>query len=326
MPAAGDVLTVIGEALIDLVPAPGGYLAARPGGSPFNVAIGLARLGQRTELMARLADNAFGRLLRERAEAEGIALDAAPLAAEPTTLAVVCLDQLGRASYDFYVNGTCDWQWTAAETRHAPAGTSVLHFGSLASWMSPGDAHILELTRQMRARGNVLVSYDPNVRPGPLTDPERGRAAVERAVLHAHLVKASDQDARWLYPDKTLDQAAAHWLALGATVVVITCGPDGATAFARHCEPVQVPARAATVIDTVGAGDSFTAGLLDSLVRRSLHAPPRLARAGPADLAAALADAALTAALSCERAGHDPPTLAEIESARCEPGPASQGA
>jgi fructokinase len=314
MPAAGDVLTVIGEALIDLVPAPDGHFAARPGGSPFNVAIGLARLGQRTALMARLADNALGHRLRERAGAEGIALDAAPLASEPTTLAVVTLDERGRASYDFYVNGTCDWQWTAAETRRAPPGTSVLHFGSLASWTAPGDAHILELTRRMRARGDVLVSYDPNVRPGLLADPERGRAAVERAVLHAHLVKASDDDARWLYPERTLDEVAGHWLALGATVVVITRGGEGATAYARRGEPVSVQARPAALVDTVGAGDAFSAGLLDSLVRRGLHAPPRLARAGSADLTAALADATLTAALNCQRAGHDPPTRREVES------------
>jgi fructokinase len=308
------VVTVIGEALIDLVPAADGHFAARPGGSPFNVAIGLARLGQRTALMARLADNAFGRILRERAAAEGIGLDAAPLATEPTTLAVVTLDELGRAGYDVYVTGTSDWQWTAAETRQAPAGTSVLHFGSLASWTAPGDAHILELTRRMRARGDVLVSYDPNVRPGLLLDTGNGRSAVERAVLYAHLVKASEDDARWLYPEQTIDQVAARWLGLGATVVVITRGPAGATAFARHGEPVQVAARPTEVIDTVGAGDAFTAGLLDSLVRRGLHAPPRFARAGPADLAAALTDAIAAATLNCQRAGHDPPTRAEVES------------
>ena len=114
-------LTVIGEALIDLVPgeAPLAYRAS-PGGSPYNVAIGLARLGQDTALMARLADNAFGRILRDRAEAEGMDLDAAPHASEPTTLAVVSLDADGHANYDFYVDGTADWQWTATETSRMP--------------------------------------------------------------------------------------------------------------------------------------------------------------------------------------------------------------
>lgn len=113
-------ITVIGEALIDLVPGdqPQTYHAV-PGGSPYNVAIGLARLGHRTALMARLADNALGRILRDRAQAEGIDLRAAPPAAEPATLAIVSLDDTAQASYDFYLNGTADWQWTAPETGRA---------------------------------------------------------------------------------------------------------------------------------------------------------------------------------------------------------------
>ena len=170
-------VTVIGEALIDLVPGdtPLAYRAS-PGGSPYNVAIGLARLGQDTALMARLADNAFGRILRDRAVAEGIDLAAAPHAAEPTTLAVVSLDAEGHASYDFYFDGTADWQWTAAETSRMPESTAVLHFGSIASWTAPGSASVIDLARRMRDRGDVLVSYDPNVRPGLLGGP-RARPA-----------------------------------------------------------------------------------------------------------------------------------------------------
>ena len=147
--AAG--VTVIGEAIIDLVPGdqPRTFQAV-PGGSPYNVAVGLARLGHRTTLMARLADTAFGRILRDHAEAEGIDLGAAPHAAEPSTLAVVSLDASAQASYDFYLNGTADWQWTAEETGRAPERTAVLHFGSLASWTPPGDARIIELAERMR--------------------------------------------------------------------------------------------------------------------------------------------------------------------------------
>jgi fructokinase len=121
-------ITVIGEAIIDLVPGdqPGTFHAV-PGGSPYNVAIGLARLGHDVALMARLADTAFGRILRDHARAEGIDLHAAPRAAEPSTLAVVSLDASARASYDFYLDGTADWHWTAEETGRAPEGTAVLH-------------------------------------------------------------------------------------------------------------------------------------------------------------------------------------------------------
>jgi len=153
------VLTVVGEALIDLVPdgRPGSY-NARPGGSPFNVAIGLARLGQRTSLMARLADNAFGRLLREHARAEGVDLTYAPHAAEPTTLAAVSIYGDAQASYDFYYAGTADWQWTAQETALLPAETTLLHLGSLAALLPPGAPYIHELAR--KASTTATITYD----------------------------------------------------------------------------------------------------------------------------------------------------------------------
>ena len=310
-------ITVIGEAIIDLVPGdqPRTFHAV-PGGSPYNVAIGLARLGHRTTLMARLGDNAFGRLLREHARAEGIGLAAAPRAAEPATLAVVSLDAAAQASYDFYVEGTADWQWTAEEIRRAPAGTGVLHFGSLASWTPPGNARILELAEQLRDRGDVLVSYDPNVRPGLLAGHGHSRRMIERAVRLAHLVKASSDDVAWLYPGQRPDEVARHWLRLGATVVVITGSADGADAFTAHGPAVHRPARDITVVDTVGAGDSFTAGLIGSLILRDQYAPSALARC-PADrLAGVLDDAILVASLNCQRRGNDPPTAADVAAAR----------
>jgi fructokinase len=307
-------LTVIGEALVDLVPGsePRSFTAS-PGGSPYNVAIGLARLGLDTSLMARLADNALGRILRERALAEGIDLSASPRATEPTTLAVVSLDAQARASYDFYLDGTADWQWTASEVSRAPEPVTVLHFGSLASWTSPGDEHILNLATRMRGRGDVLVSYDPNVRPRLLNDPEHGQRMVERGVRLAHLAKASQEDVAWLYPGQTVAEVARHWLALGATVVVITDGANGADAFTAPGPAIHRPARDVSVVDTVGAGDSFTAGLLGSLVRRGRDYPAGLAECPQAELAAALDDAATAAALTCQRAGSDPPTLADLE-------------
>ncbi len=306
-------ITVIGEALIDLVPGeqPQTYYAV-PGGSPYNVAVGLARLGQRVSLMARLSDTAFGRLLRDHARAEGIDLAAAPAAAEPATLAVVGLDARAQASYDFYVEGTADWQWTAQEIGAAPGTTAVLHFGSIASWTPPGDARIHDLARQLRERGDVLVSYDPNIRPGLLAERAHGQRAAERAVGLAHLVKASADDIAWLYPDRTPDQVARAWLGLGATVVVITRSADGADACTSGGLAVHRPGRDVAVVDTVGAGDSFTAGLIASLIRRDRHQPARLARCPAGELAAALDDAILVATLNVQRRGNDPPTLADL--------------
>jgi fructokinase len=304
------LLTVIGEALVDLVPlAAARTFEARPGGSPFNVALGLARLGLPTALMARLADNAFGRILRRHAEAEGIDLSASPAAVEPTTLAVVSIDAQARASYDFYEQGTADWQWTAQEAARVPAGTAVLHLGSLASWTPPGDRHLHDAALRMRRRGGVLVSYDPNVRPGLMGDPARARAAVEPMAAAAHLVKASREDVEWLYPGG-MEEAAERWLTLGALLVVVTDGPDGAHAFRPALPPLTRPGRDTEVADTVGAGDAFTAGLLGGLVRRGLHTPAALRGAASARLAAALDDAVLVSSLTCERVGADPPALA----------------
>ncbi|MER6068138.1 carbohydrate kinase [Streptomyces sp. NPDC001817] len=302
-------VTVIGEALIDLVEldVPGDY-RARPGGSPFNVAVGLARLGHRTALMARLADNSFGRMLRAQAEAERVDLTYAPAAAEPTTLAVVSMDPEGRASYDFYLDGTADWQWTEAETARTPQDTAVLHFGSVASWTPPAAEHIHSTVQRLRTCGTALISYDPNVRPALLSDPARGRHAVERSVATAHLVKASREDVEWLYPETPIEQIAAHWLDLGALLVVITDGPDGAHALHARAGSLSRPGRKVAVVDTVGAGDAFTAGLLGALLRHGLHTPRTLATADPGVLTIAVDDAILVSALTCERLGADPPS------------------
>jgi fructokinase len=289
-----------------------GEYAAHPGGSPFNVAVALARLGDRTALMARLADHGFGALLRQAAAGEGVDLGAAPLAPELTTLAVVALDAPGHATYDFYVEGTADWRWTASELRRLPAATEVIHFGSIASWTPPGSKVIDQVISETRARAGVLVSYDPNVRPAVLGSAARGRQLVERSVRRAHLVKASREDLDWLYPSRTTDDVAEGWLELGPHVVVVTDGADGALVYRAAAAPLRRPGRPVEVVDTIGAGDAFTAGMLSALVRRDAHAPERLAALGDADLADVVDEAVLVSSLTCERAGADPPRLADL--------------
>jgi fructokinase len=314
---AWDGVTVIGEAIIDLLPAgPPRTFQAVPGGSPYNVAVGLARLGHHVTLMARLADTAFGRILRDHAQAEGIDLHAAPRAAEQSTLAVVSLDASASASYDFYLDGTADWQWSDEETGRVPEETAVLHFGSIASWTPPGDARILELARRLRGRGDVLITYDPNVRPGLLADHRHGQRVVERAIGLAHVAKASTDDVAWLYPGQAPGEVARHWLRLGATVAVITSSADGAGAYTAQGWSVRRPALDVAVVDTVGAGDSFTAGLIGSLIGRGRHSPDDLARCPADQLSGALDDAILVASINCERRGNDPPTAVDVAAAR----------
>lgn len=307
----GPRLTVAGEALIDLIQdgSTGSYRAT-PGGSPFNVAIGLARLGHRTTLMARLADNAFGRQLRAHAEAEHLDLSHAPVAAEPTTLAVVSLDRDAQASYDFYMQGTADWQWTDAELAGVPVDTAVFHFGSLASWTPPGSARVHAAVAALRSGGGALVSYDPNIRPALLGSPADARALVERSVSVAHIVKASREDVGWLYPRAPLDEVGARWRELGAVLVVITEGPGGAAVFLRDFGPARRPGREARVVDTIGAGDAFMAGLLGGLAGRGVTSPGRLRDCSPAAAGSAVDEAILISALTCERSGADPPFAA----------------
>jgi fructokinase len=308
------VLTVIGEALVDLVDSGDGRtFTAHPGGSPLNVAVGLARLGHPTAMLARLATDAFGRLLRAHATANSVDLSAAPRAAEPTTLAVASLDDERRAAYDFYLDGTADWQWTADELSNLPAETAVLHTGSLASWTPPGDARIAELVQGVHAGGRTLVSYDPNVRPRLVGTPERGRKLTERFVAAAHVLKASDEDIGWLYPGTTADQVAAVWLDLGARLVVITRGPGGASAYRTGRSRLDRPAPDIELIDTVGAGDALMAGLLSSLAQLGEAARPDLLTSLDDDVIGhVLGRAVLAAAITCERAGADPPTAAEL--------------
>jgi fructokinase len=307
-------VTVIGEALIDLVPrGPPGDYRAHAGGSPFNVAVGLARLGNETALMARLADNAFGRILRDAAVAEGIDVSASARASEPTTLAVVSIDGPGQATYDFYVEGTADWHWTSAELRRRPSDAEILHFGSIASWTPPGSTRIDQLIREARARNGVLVSYDPNVRPAVLAAASRGRPLVERSVRRAHVVKASREDLEWLYPSHPVDEVASRWHELGAALVVVTDGADGATAYRHGADPLRRPGRDIQLVDTIGAGDAFTAGLLNALTRRGLHTPDAVGAVSEAELTDVVDDAVLVSSVTCERAGADPPKLASSE-------------
>jgi len=307
------VLTVIGEALVDLVPdgATGEY-RENPGGSPFNVAVGLARLGNRTSLMARFADDRYGRLLRSTAAAEGIDLRAAARAAEGATVATASVDEAGQVTYEFDMDGTADWQWTAAELRELSPGTELLHFGSIASWTPPGAARIADLVGDLRAGRSVLISYDPNVRPSVFGGRVRGIEMLERSVRDAHVVKASREDVVWLYPEIAPADVAARWSRLGAKLVVVTDGADGATAYRGTRPPLRRPGRRVTVVDTIGAGDAFTAGLLTGLVRRHLHRNRQLEGIPDGILADIIDEAVLVSAITCEREGADPPRLDEL--------------
>jgi fructokinase len=302
------MIVVAGEALIDLIPD-GEVLRPLPGGSPYNVAVGLGRLGARAAFLGRLSRDGFGRRLAGRLSAEGIDLGLVTRTHEPTTLAVLHLDSDGRAGYGFYLAGTSAAGLRPADLPELPDGAALhVSLGAVTLETDPAGTALWGLLE--RERGRRLVSLDPNVRPAVLDDTVVYGRVVEEAVAACDLVKVSEEDLALLYPGSPL-QAARRWLAEGPALVVITRGAEGAVALTAAGD-VEVPGEPAQVVDTVGAGDAFTAGLLAWL--GDLHQLHRgaLDRLTTEDVMAALRHAVRVAARTCEREGADPPTAAEI--------------
>lgn len=312
------MITVCGEGLVDLVDEGGGVFRAHPGGSPLNVAVGLARLGHPVSLLARLGHDTFGRLLRDHLTACGVSDRDLIDATEPTTLAVVRLEAAA-ASYDFYVHGTANDHWQPEELPDRLADDVVaLHTGSLASWLPPAREAIEALLCREHRRGAVTLTYDPNVRPLLMGDRRAARHHVERLVSLVDVVKVSDEDLGWLYPDHTAVDIAVRWAGTGPALVVVTEGARGATAVTAAGHVLHRPARQVATVDTVGAGDAFTAGLIAWLAgagRLGCGAHATTQDISDAELAALLDWAGLVAALTCARAGATPPTRVDVDAA-----------
>ncbi|TDC65502.1 carbohydrate kinase [Micromonospora sp. KC207] len=302
------MITVVGESLVDLIEEPTGEAIAYPGGSPANVAVALARLGEPTTLLTQLGDDAYGRLLRAHLAGSGVRLDPASVSDLPrTSVARTQLGADGQARYDFAI----DWR-SFPDIGAVASGSACLHTGSLATVLEPGAGDVLALARERRA--TTMISFDPNCRPSLTGDAARARRRVEELVAISDLVKVSREDLDWLHPGRSSERVAREWLALGASLVVVTLGAEGALAVTAR-EEIRVAAPRVTVVDTVGAGDAFTAGLLSALRARDLLGAarrPALRAAGPETLAAVLGDAARVAAWTCGRRGADPPTRAEL--------------
>ncbi|HUZ24972.1 MAG TPA: PfkB family carbohydrate kinase [Streptosporangiaceae bacterium] len=315
------MITVIGEALIDLVPVPDSCtLRALPGGGPLQVAIGAARLGYPTALMARLSSDPFGQLLRRHACRNGVDLDASPDADEPTTLSIASAgSEPGSEPGRLYYRGTADWQWSTEELARIPAATTILHIGSLACCVAPGASRIHRAAARLRRRG-ALISISLNARPDVMGSPARGRLLVERTIGAADLVRASARDIAWLYPGRALTDVAGQWTALGPELVVITCGADGALAVRGSRAVLHRPGYRGPVVDTAGAGDAFTAALLGGLYQLSQAGAGFWPLGGP-DLGRLLDLASAAGGLTCRRRGAELPTAAELEIA-ARPGPA----
>jgi fructokinase len=256
----------------------------------------------------------FGRRIRERLAADGVLDTHLVQAAEPSSLAVVTFDAERRASYDFWLTGTADWQWSADELAR-PLGDDVraVHVGSIAAYREPGASVLLAMLH--RLKGRVSITLDPNIRPAVIGGVEYARERTEELVRLADVVKASDEDLDLLYPGVDHLSSARHLLAMGPSLVVVTRGPEGALGVGRTAE-VTVPAPAVDLVDTVGAGDTFMGALLHALGERDLLGrTAALAELDAGTLREVLTTAAVAAALNCAREGADPPTAAELAAA-----------
>jgi fructokinase len=299
-----DVL-VIGEALVDIVSAPGHPAVEHAGGSPANVALGLARLGITTQLLTRIGNDDRGRLIRRHLEASGVRLVGGSVSESATSTATARLDSNGVATYDFAL----DWALpVTARTNHARA----VHTGSIAATLAPGGDDVLRLVEA--ARGRSLISYDPNARPALMGDQSKALERIERIVRAADVVKVSDEDLDWLLPGVDPLLVAENWRTSGPALVVVTRGSRGAVGVLAS-GVIEVRAPQITVVDTVGAGDALMAGLLDGLDGAGLLSADRvedLRSAAVRDLAPLLTHAVRVAALTCTRPGAEPPTREEL--------------
>jgi fructokinase len=306
------MLTVIGEGLVDVVQRSSG-IEAHVGGSPLNVAVGLARLGHPVQFVGRYGRDAYGESVAAHLRASSVMLPQAPDGL-PTSVATALVDDDGAATYTFDLA----WELPGLGERlpFMLQGTTLLHTGSIATMLAPGAAEVLAAVEH--AHPASTISFDPNCRPSIITDADYARRQAEKFVTLADIVKASDEDLAWLYPGVDPLESARRWLTLGGAegpaVVVVTrgaAGPWGITAAGE----AEFAAPRVEVADTVGAGDSFMAALLSGVVDRGLDGAQNRAdlRALPAEgLTALLAHASRAAAVTVSRAGANPPTRAEL--------------
>jgi fructokinase len=301
-------LLVVGEALVDIVVDGVGESAEHVGGSPANVAVGLARLDHPVDFACWLGHDERGDRIAGHLRRHGVTVLPQSFGDDPTSTAVATLDASGAATYVF------DLHWDLPRIP-LPTGTGHLHTGSIGTVLEPGAASVTEVMRAVREVGTT--SYDPNIRPSIMGDLDTVRARVEELVALSDVVKASEDDLELLYPGRTPEGVMEHWVGLGALLALVTLGADG-VAYRVSSSPAveRVPAVAEHVVDTVGAGDSFMAGLVSGLVVGGLLGDPgardRLRGATLEDVRPAVERGEATSGVTVGRAGAYAPSLDEL--------------
>ncbi len=309
-----------GEALIDFIPTVAaastrGANAAEcytpaVGGSPFNTAVAVARLGAPAGFLSRVSRDLFGDQIMEAMNRNSVATTYVARGEQPTTLAFVRRNEQGEARYAFFANGSADRSLSADDTpADLPASVSCLAFGSISLLLEPGATTISQFV--LREAGRRVLSFDPNIRANLISDRPAYMQRFLSLAAHATIVKVSDDDLQWLYPDLPLEEAARSLVQAGTALVVVTCGASGSLAFSSNLH-VGVPAPVTKVADTVGAGDSFHGGLLAWLHDHDLLSLAAVSQLDKRQAKAALTFAAQVAAVTCSRPGADPAYRSEL--------------
>ncbi|MGI3127721.1 MULTISPECIES: carbohydrate kinase family protein [unclassified Nitratireductor] len=304
-----------GEALIDMLPrqSSDGEAAFAPytGGAVFNSAIAIARLGVSCGFFTGLSDDLFGRMLREKLEESHVDLGLAQISSRPTTLAFVTLTA-GQAEYAFYDESTAGRMVSPDDLPAIGTDVSALLFGGISLVSEPcGSAYEALMARE--AAGRVIM-LDPNIRPAFITDAKSHRARIERMLALSDIVKISTDDLAWFGETESTDAIAARWLARGPSLVIVTDGGKGATAYTKS-QKQFVAARPVTVVDTVGAGDTFNGALLAALEMAGLLTKEKIAALGAEEISEAMTFATRAAAITVSRAGANPPWKEELTTA-----------
>jgi fructokinase len=297
---------VCGEALIDLIPVKPGSDQRQviPGGGPANTAHALARLDIPTEFIGGLSDDQYGQRMRAEFMAGRVGLTFTPEHQLPTCLAIVSIAADGGATYEFKIDGTATFAF-ATENLPDPklVKPEAIYIGTLATIIEPGASILRDWVLQ--AKNYVPIIYDPNIRSSVISDRSRYQEVVKEWVALSNVVKASEDDLAWLYPDTDPLEIASSWVSQGVQIVVVTQGENGIVGVTENQE-VSIPGIKVDVIDTVGAGDTVGAVLVEALVEFGLE------KLTSELLSHTLHRAALAAAITCSRAGANPPTKAEL--------------
>ncbi len=313
-PGREGTALIIGEALVDVVIHPGAEPVDVPGGSPANVALGLARLGRDAELDCWIGTDPRGQVVRAHLEASGVRLTSGSDGAERTSTAQATVGEDRAATYVFDL----DWNPPYPERKESEAPLLV-HAGSIAAVLEPGASTVRQVLSDFHATSTIC--YDPNARPQLMGEPEDARKTVESIVAVSDLVKCSDEDVAWFYgldkhDDEAIESVARTWLETGVAIVVLTRGKRGSLALTASGLRLEVPSNPDIVVaDTVGAGDSFMGGLEDALWSEGLVGADRreaLRSIDAATLERIVTHASRIADITVSRTGANPPTRAEL--------------